>query len=387
MARTLSLLALALLIGAADGPQTSRVLVVGPAVAARAVTWGEARGGEDVLRVRVGRGKVQDVYGEAAWDLSRARPVAATRNVLVFSRWGSPGCDDDRGRVCLRIESLLAGPPRGPFRELTSGRPGCASSLLRGEVDAEQWTVATTEAACGSNEVRVVVRDLRTPDRSSVLFATSSRGCCDVRLAGRFAAWSIWDDVVVYDRARRRQLYRVRLPQRLRLVAFDVQRDGVVVAAGADRRTYEPLQVLAFSPQRRRGRAIPLQIVRGERVQLLVAADRVAALRFVSDRESELVVTTLRGRVQVLARFRRFERVRGGVRLSGDIDYDGRRVVWASTRTLDPGVQCPPNSGTIGPPCTSRPEVGETTIWQHDLSTGRRRPVARLPFETLGPLP
>ena len=166
-----------------------------------------------------------------------------------------------------------------------------------------------------------------------------------------------------------------------------MQADGAVAAAVSDGVTYEPVQVSWFSPRNPRGRRLPLRTIRGDHPPLVVAANRIVALRDRGERASELVVVNLDGRTRILERFRRSRPVAGSARASGQLDFDGRRVVWASTRTIDPGRRCPPNSGTIGPPCTSLPEVGVTTIWRHDLPTGRRTAVARLPFRTHGTLP
>jgi hypothetical protein len=105
------------------------------------------------------------------------------------------------------------------------------------------------------------------------------------------------------------------------------------------------------------------------------------ALRLIGDRvvtetgeaggATELVLTDLTGRVNVLARFS------APVEQSGAIDATSDRVTWASRQITSSRVDCPP-------PGQERPcrllKSGIETVWLANLTARTRRPIARWVF-------
>ena len=198
-------------------------------------------------------------------------------------------------------------------------------------------------------------------------------GCCsDVEIAGRFVAWNERSTVVVYDRVTRRTAYRARIgPAGIGVdLGFDLQADGKL---GVAYRLVEvaragPANVAWLSPASPRPHLLRLKAAD---TRIRIAGDQLAFERYVSPQTGTLVAVDLAGHVRPIARFISPVRSRGG------IDFDGRRITWASDLVADTRTDCPPPGQ--GRPCVLR-ETGVTTIWLEDLASGKPRVVARLPF-------
>src|SRR3989442_4642801 len=168
------------------GPDQSRVLWQGPALAGDAVVWGEAADATaSIHRWTQGAGE-RVLYRSDA--LALGRPLAASRTLLAFER-SYPNCKPQANLACPPAEDALVGPPRGPFRTLIPPRT-CITATSGGTLALDGDVAAYLQIDCAAQRTRVVVRDLGHSGKPlTVRDAALSNGCCgDVSIAGRFVA-------------------------------------------------------------------------------------------------------------------------------------------------------------------------------------------------------
>jgi len=208
-------------------------------------------------------------------------------------------------------------------------------------------------------------------DSSRLLYERHGVSCCDVSLAGSYLAWRSESAVDVLDLRTHRLAYRAAAPPGEPIAAFDVQADGkLALLLGPTR---DGRITLAW-------RTIGATIL--HRLRLRVALPPAGpALRLIGDRivtdvaeaggATELVLTDLAGRVNVLARFT------GTVEQSGAIDATAQRVAWATRQITGSRVDCPPPGQ--GRPCRLL-KSGIETIWLANLAARKPRAIARWDF-------
>jgi hypothetical protein len=362
-------MAISLLTGLGAGQ--SRVLWQGPVLAGGTVVWGEEAGGTGSLHqwTRTHRDRV--LYKSDS--LALTGPLAASPTLIAFGRT-YPGCAPQPNRVCPQVEDAVVGPLGGPFRTLIRPRK-CSMPSLGNTLALDDGVAASVELDCVHQRLRILVRDVARRGAAVVLHDEAvSGGCCrDLAIAGRYAAWSEGRDVVVYDWRARKISYRARVGS----VGIDVelgldlQRDGKLAVAYrlVEVARAGPTTIAWLSPSAPRLHVLPQ---RGSGTRVRIAGDRIALQRFVTPSASVLVIASLRGRAQAVARFAPPLRLRSG------FDFDGKRITWASDRVTATRVDCPPPGQ--GRPCVQR-ESGVTSIWLRSVAPGPPRLIARLPFD------
>ncbi len=353
------------------GPDQSRVLWQGPALAGDAVVWGEAADATaSIHRWTQGAGK-RVLYRNDA--LALGRPLAASRTLLAFER-SYPSCKPQANLACPQAADALVGPPRGPFRTLIPPRT-CITATSGRTLALDGDVAAYLQIDCAAQRTRVVVRDLGHSGKPLTLRdAALSSGCCgDVAIAGRFVAWTEKNEVVVYDRVARRLAYRSRIGPAAGIdvdLGFDLQRDGKIAVSYrlVEFARTGPTTIAWLSPSAPRLHVLPL---RGSDTRIRIAGDHIAFERFRTPETSALVLADLAGRARPVARFA------PPVSLHG-FDFDGRHVTWASDRVTSTRLDCPPPGQER--PCVRR-ETGVTSVWIRAAAGGTPRLVAQLRFD------
>jgi hypothetical protein len=352
-----SLLTAGALLSAASPPP--RLLVAGPALAGDRVVWGEQQDTLSVLRAWPDSSPLWQ--NATSWF---AGPLAGSATLVAFSR-SYDGCPGLAGVACPVETQTLAGPPRGSLRPL--GAPErCVAGGPGRRLAVSGALVALLELRCDGDVETVIARE-----GSRVLVERHGVSCCDVSLGGSYLAWRSGSAVDVLDLRTHRLAYRAEAPPGEPIAAFDVQADGKLALLLGPTRNGRV--TLAW---RTSGRATL------HRLRLRVALQPVGpALRLIGDRvvteaaeaggATELVLTDLTGRVNVLARFT------ASVEQSGAIDATSDRVTWASRQITSSHVDCPPAGQ--GRPCRLL-KSGIETIWLANLTTQTPRPIARWAF-------
>jgi hypothetical protein len=343
----------------------SALLLAGPVLAGKGgVAWSEASAGAEAVRVSSRRRSSAVVYSSTVDSIGE---LDGSRSLLAFSR-SYPGCPPAPNVVCPQANDALAGPPHGPFRELIA--PRSCFLPLADQMDVHGRVVGYVQLDCAGERVQLLVRDLAKGDRPRVVHEASIPGACcaGVRVAGHLVAWLEERSVVVYDRVARRNVYRVRLGSRP-VLDFDLQSDGTLLLALGSSDVEAPTAVAWVVPGRPRLRVLPSQ---GHVARVEIAGDRIALAVRAGPTRSKLVVQDLGGRARTIARFR------PPLHSSGDFDFDGTRLTWASDRITSSRLDCPPPG--VERPCVMR-FTGLTTIWSRSVSGGTRHIVATLPFD------
>jgi hypothetical protein len=347
----------------------SRVLWQGPVLAGDAVSWAEESGGTGSLRLWTARRGDRIVYRSDS--LALGRPFAASRTLLAFER-SYPSCPPPPGHVCPDGADAVIGPLAGPYRILVRPRT-CFLPMIGNALALDGGIAAYLELDCTRQRLRVVVRDVAHDRPARVLHdAPLSGGCCrDIAIAGRYVAWSDGSGVVVYDRLAERRTYRARIGSSGIHVGFgfDLQRDGKVAVAFPLRELARagPMAIAWLSPSAPLLHLLPFH---GSDTNIRMVGDRIAFHRFVNQKRSSLVVADLQRRARTFARFAHPTRLRS-------LDFDGRRLSWASDRITSRRVDCPPPGE--GRPCARR-ESGVTSIWLRPVASTRARLIAQLRF-------
>lgn len=351
------------------GADQSRVLWQGPLLAGDTIVWGEEAGGSGSLHGWMRSHGDRVLYRSDS--LALTGPLAATRTLIAFGR-SYPGCAPQPNLVCPQVEDAVVGPPGGPYRRLGGPRK-CSMPTLGNTIALDNGVAAYLELDCARQRLRVRVRDVRHGRGAVVLrSAPVSSGCCrDIAIAGRYVAWSEGRDVVVYDRIARKTAYRAPVGREGIGVdlGFDLQRDGKLAVA------YRLVEVARAGPTTiawfsRSAPRLHVLRSRGSETRIRLAGNRIAFERFMGQKTSVLVVATLGGKSEAIAR------IAPPVRLRSGFDFDGPNIVWASDRVTSGRVDCPPPGQER--PCVKR-ESGVTSIWLR-AAGGRPRLVARLPF-------
>jgi hypothetical protein len=358
------------------------VLQVGPVLAQGGVAWGEqAAGALDIRLARPGHASVV-LYRHADAQLTE---IAGSPSLVAF-RFEETSCGSV-GMSCGSSRHLVSVGPGGRVSHI-SDTPSCDGGgwlVFPGMPDSldtagRRVTSSETRASCAGSTPkfhrRVFVRD---PSGTRVLVdrsqPTPDQWTGDVRLAGRFLAWSTdrGGTVVVYDLAAGKVAYRARLLDRQGLgnVTFDVQSDGKLVVAYQPSASERAGRVLVFEPDGA-SRVLPLSaVVPGAGAGIRLGGDRIAVVRPTGQSSSELVVSDLSGHSTTMARFD------GVAYRPVGFDYDGTRLVWASDHITGTRVDCGPPG--IGRPCVKL-ESGVTTVWLAQRAGTKPSPIARVPF-------
>jgi hypothetical protein len=355
------------------------VLVGGPVLAGDGVVWLEREGDEIrleralpglrprvLLRQAIGDGWLEDVAASAS-------VVAVERRTVIC-----PPPNPPIAYTCSERRAVLETGSRGGFRTVApTDDCGGGSSSSPTSVDASGTAVALGLNLClapDDRRRRVVLVRLDRPDPIVLCdadeFGLPSR--CDgyARVAGRFVAWREGRSaIVVFDTRAGKVASRPLVP---RIVSFDLQADGKVAAAYYPGDAGMPATV-AWHAAGGAGRTLPFRIVgaNGHDPDVRIAANHILAERDLGKGGSALVVSDLAGRTTRIARFK------AAVRRDGGLDFDARRVTWASTRITSSRLDCPPPPSAR--PCVRR-ATGVTTIWVAPASGGAARVVARLRF-------
>lgn len=343
--------------------------VTPPVLAGPHVLWGE-RDTDGALVVRAARGSGARALFRFAPPARRTRlafgALDASPTHVAFVRTAATGptgpvgvqIDQAAGTVVAppaggRSVSLVAGPLGGPFVVL-SGRPGARATsrgCRAGQVSPQEiavsgsrvlWTESVTSCARTGELVtdRLVVRDLRAEARPPRELARSLAYDPGVeppftfsspRLTGRFAAYqrerpadAITTGVVIDLERGGRRLERGNL-----LEEFAVAGDGALVTSTHSPDGSHRLTLRAAD----RGGAAPVALgpLGGgfggpeEGIgHVATGGGRIAFVR-VTDRP-RLVIADRAGRARPVTTFGPSHRMTTG------FDFDGRRVVWATTR-------------------------------------------------------
>jgi hypothetical protein len=376
--------ALALLVipGGASGREVARAVpLAGPVLTDDSVTWAEVRpprarrNGRTVLvrvdrrgrRTRLITPRPARVRGLAISDAPGT--VLASESHFVLGR-ELEVCGVDICSVSNAVD--LVGGPWDSARLGAIGQRACRRDLLAEgpfPLDLDGTTLAFgCRRGLGAS---VVVRDLLTPSKDWVV-ASSRTHAIEARVAGHLIAWKREtrrrEVIVVFDRSRRRVVYRARAAG-LGVNAFgdwDLQADGKLAVAYRRRRARDERTSLAwFSPKARRPHPLRVQVlpygVDEDLPGLRLARGRIAALTPRSGTSTEgldadLVVTSLRGHRHRVTRFSA-RRLR-----VGDIDFDGRRVTWAAQRVDRYRETDCGHNPLSGAPCLRTP-LGPTHIF------------------------
>ena len=345
--------------GAAPAQPESRLLAAGPVLAGDGVAWAENDAAASVVRLwRPGRGPATVFRSETT---SAGRGLAGSGSLLAFER-SYPGCPQQPGIACPTLNDFALGPRTGPFRPFTAARK-CAFPFTEPGLDLDSSVVAYDELDCDRDRVRTIVRRTSGPARPSVLREVALRDACcaGLRLAGRFVAWSTdWNARVnVVERASRRTALSVVVGNGVtaKEIWFDLQADGTLAVLADGRLFWQ-------SPTRPRPHVIETNVPDGP---VRIAGGRIAYVR-----PGALIVSDLRGRKKVVARFH------APARLRRALDFDGSRLVFASDVVTKRWVDCPPPGQ--GRPCVQR-ESGSTTIALARSPRFVLRKLATLPFE------
>jgi hypothetical protein len=343
--------------------ETPRRLITGPVLAGDGVAWSENDGAASVLRLwRPGRGTAAVFRSETT---TVGRGLTGSGELLAFER-SYPGCPSQPGVVCPILTDIALGPRAGPFRPILAARK-CALPFSQPGLDLVSTRttsfVAYDAVDCVRERVTTFLQTTSTPPKRAVLRSVTPReACCaGLRLAGRFVAWSSdWNErVSVVDRDSNHVVVSVRVGDGVsaKPTSFDVQADGTL-AVIADGRVF---WISSASP---RPHVIAERAPEG--------SVRIARAHIAYGRAGAVVVSDLRGRGRVVARFQR------PARLHRTLDFDGARLVFASDVVTRTWVDCPPQGE--GRPCIRR-ESGTTTIWlarAPEFALGR---IARFAFE------
>jgi hypothetical protein len=358
-------------------------LVAGPVLSGDEVVWVTDGAGE--LLVRTGTGVLHRQPRQQGRSDFWIDGLGASSNVVSF-RLQESFCPapTQTGPTTWTVESCfvthrtLAGRSSRPFGVISSPVV-CSGAIVRidagPDVDGERIALHEPyELNCRSGERdvrhRIVVR---TFDGSIVAVPydgdSSPR---DVRIAGRYVAWSFGQTIVVHDWVARVDAYRVDIPApRYSEHRFDLQADGKIALAydvGVDR----PFtKVLWYAPGRRAWRYVAN--LPDTRPDVRLASDRLVFPHYSRTRGAALVVSDLDGNARELMRL-------GPVtRLVGAVDFDGTRAAWATVAVTRISVDCPPPG--MGRPCIPLYD-GIRSIWAADIGKGVPAPrlVAREEF-------
>jgi hypothetical protein len=336
-----------------------RLLVAGPALAGDRVVWGEQQDTLNVLRAWPDSSPLWQ--SATSWF---AGPLAGAATLVAFSR-SYDGCPGRPGVACPVETQTLAGPPRGSLRAL--GAPErCVAGGPSRRLAVSGGLVAVLELRCDGTGETVIVRD-----GSRVLFARHGVSCCDVSLGGSYLAWRSGSAVDVLDLRTHRLAYRAEAPPAEPIAAFDVQGDGklaLLLGPTGDGRVTLAWRTLGMATLHRLKLRVALSQA-GPALRLI--GDRVVTEAAETGGATELVLTDLTGRVNVLARFA------APVEQRGAIDATSNRVTWASRRITSSRVDCPPPGQ--GRPCRLL-KSGIETIWLTNLTAPAPRAVARWAF-------
>jgi hypothetical protein len=355
-------LAAALAVAAGEQSEPSRRLITGPVLAGDGVAWSEIDGAASVLRLWRPDKRTAVVFRSAT--ISAGRGLVGSGSLLAFER-SYPGCPPQPGIVCPTLTDVALGPRAGPFRPISPARK-CAFPFSEPGLDVDSTFVAYDALDCDRDRVRTILQTTSMPPKRAVLRDVSLReACCaGLRLAGRFIAWSTnWNGrVTVVDRDSNRTVVSVQVGDGVsaKPIAFDVQADGTLAVIAGGRLFWASPE----SPQ-------PHLIAKS-----VSGAVRIARARIAYARAGAVVVSDLRGRARIAARFRR------PARLHRALDFDGTRLVFASDLVTRRWVDCPPPGE--GRPCFQR-EEGTTTIWLARAPRFALRKVARFAFEGIPP--
>lgn len=344
---------------AAPAQPESRLLAAGPVLAGDGVAWSEHDQGASVVRLwRPGRGSATVFRSETT---SAGRGLAGSGSLLAFER-SYPGCPQQPGIACPTLTDLALGPRTGPFRPFTAARK-CIFPFTEPGLDLDSSVVAYDELNCERDRVRTIVRRTSGPAQPSVLRDVALRDACcaGLRLAGRFVAWSTdWNARVnLVERDSRRTVLSVLVGNGVtaKTISFDVQADGALAVLADGRLFWQ-------SPKSPRPHVIATNVPDGP---VRIAGGRIAYVR-----AGALVLSDLRGRKKVVARFH------APARLRRALDFDGKRLVFASDVVTKRWVDCPPPGQ--GRPCVQR-ESGTTTIASARSPRFALRKVAVFPFD------
>jgi hypothetical protein len=345
--------------GAAPAAPESRLLLAGPVLAGDGVAWSENDGAASILRLwRSGRGAAIVFRSETT---TAGRGLVASGPLLAFER-SYPGCPPQPGVACPSLTDLALGPRTGPFRPFTAAKK-CIFPFAEPGLDVESSTLVYNELDCERDHVKTIVRRTSSPARPTVVRDVALRDACcaGLRLAGRFVAWSTgWNarvDVVDRDRGRTVLSVRVGNGVTAKPISFDVQADGTLAVIAGGRLFWLSLE----SP---RPHVIATRVPGGV---VRIAGDRVAYMR-----AGAVVVSDLRGTKTIVTR------VHTPARLHQALDFDGKRLVFASDVVTRRWTDCPPPGQ--GRPCIRR-ESGTTTISLARSPRFALRKVATFTFE------
>jgi hypothetical protein len=342
------------------GSTEAPALAVGPVLAGSRVVWGERQG--ETFRVRT---SARVLFERTAGPIGLALEEIAASPQLVAVRLATTACS--AGSACELSHPVEFGSPDATLSHELRERscPGGALSIPESlDVSANVLvTSATYDAFCdpAARHLRrhVVVHGAATKQLADA-DASAPAAPGDVRVAGRFVAWSQVGGrrVVVYDLRARKTAYVVDVPTDS--VGFDVQSDGKLVAA------YDGT-VEWFAPGDSTPHRLPL---RSASTSVRIDGDRIA---FVAAGGRRLVAWPIGGRAHTVARFGR---------TTGDFDLSGNRMTWATLVVTSSRIDC-------GPPGTGRPCMrvysGTESIWLTRLGAKPAR-VAQLAFAD-APLP
>ncbi len=318
---------------AAAAVTTRHVPVSGPVFAGGHVAWTDAlRNGGFAVRIAPAAGGPRRLLGtfapsrrryllEPKVAASASRVGVELREHFLAGKYESPA---------TALQSF-ASSPEGPLVALTR-RCGLADAYPLRSLDVAADVVAYREASCESYGSSAA----RTADFSSGAAAPGalpSHGD-GLRTAGAFAAWfeRPEDELVVYDRARGAELYRVptlRLPGgrgSLRFTSVALSREGKVAftlpGRGA-RRT-----IALASPARPQGRIVKLPVARHYAVRF--AGERLLVMRSPTSSNGAIVDGTLELRELSGRLMRVIARGVDDQVLNERFDTDGASVVYVT---------------------------------------------------------
>jgi hypothetical protein len=353
-------------------PQEAPRLAAGPVLAGGSVVWAEQAPG--VARVRASGGRVLYELRAGPTDSVEIQGLAASPQ-LVAAREQTAHCpppSDSKVLPCSVARRIVFGSAAGRLVRVRSDR-ACSGGVpsIGDSVDVWRDVLATSttyavSCSAGVSDLRrhVVVGSKVLADADAL--APTAPG--DVRVAGDVVAWSELGGrrIVVYDRRRRRTMYRAVVTRATGIdvsTGFDVQPDGKLAVA------YHLAEVARVGESTVEwwsadGSSVHVLPVRAASTSIRIAGDRIV---FVRAGAKALVLWQLRGKPSTLAPLDR---------PTGDLDFDGARATWASTKISSSRIDCPPPGN--GAPCVRR-FTGVTTIWSIRLGS-RPHAVAELPF-------
>ena len=382
--------------GRSNGPQGAAdkaLLEVGPVLAGDQVVWGESAG--DRILLWSGRPEEEPklLYRKDAERKKRPdwhfKALAASPSRIAFVRdwmecWEPPppktppkpneGIEEG---VCSGDNSdLWAARPGHKFAPIYESPKDCDWTGGVFGLDVSDDSVLFSEMYCRGGDKagdRVALRDYAS-DTLTTLVEDAPSYSALVRVAGRYAAWSLWAPrrVVVYDRVARRVAYVAELGPRVYLddTDFDLQEDGTIIVVY---RTRAELPTRAEWYSVSSPKPHPLQL--GARPHVRLSNGLFVFERSTDNSTSELVLATLDGQTRSLARFDKRT-----IRF-GDFDFDGRLMTWATATIEKLTRRC--FSHRNGGGCSSN-FSGHVEVWLADTRTDAEPSlVARRPFEVL----